>query len=164
MNFESSITTKSPAPEKTLDDMENSIQREAAAGQESRGQLQPSDQVRAVFASAIDSLKADMRGDNASKNNIAISLKSKIREILHDEVVKRKQASSVLTAASALTSLCDSDKSLPPPENGMEGTKDALVSDASKSLYDASDHRKSSGNKSRRDSIPMSFPHKVRRM
>ncbi len=129
----------------------------------------PSDRLRAAFSSALVALKADkvacherekdiavaislLNAQKAAyrerKKQIAESLKSSIRDILRDEISKRKQSTSVMTAVSALTSLGDSDKC--PSQTGS-------VSDGDKISEDDAGTQSSAP----REEINLSFPHKV---
>jgi len=139
----------------------NEDKRQSDEGRPHRtGGGHPSDRVRAAFASAIESLKADMGADGANESEIATSLKSKIREILNEEISKKHQASSVLTAASALTSLCDmSDRSSNDGEGDDVEDNEFTCDEKTKQKEEAKQDKKSTSN---RDDIPMSFPQKVR--
>jgi hypothetical protein len=129
----------------------------------------PSDRLRAAFSSALVALKADKVACHEREKDIAVaigllnaqkaaykerkkqvaeSLKSSIREILRDEISKRKQSTSVMTAVSALTSLGDSDKC--PSQTGS-------VSDGDKISEDDAGTQSSAP----REGINLSFPHKV---
>jgi hypothetical protein len=140
------------SPEETPTITEGVAESSSGCGRVSNGH--PSDRVRAAFALAIESLKADMGADGANETEIASSLKSKIREILNEEISKKQQASSVFTAASALTSLCDmSDHSTDENEEAIKDRKDESEDS------EAKEEKKTSS--SNRDDIPMSFPQKV---
>jgi len=129
----------------------------------------PSDRLRAAFSSALVALKADKVACHEREKDIAVaigllnaqkaaykerkkqvaeSLKSSIREILRDEISKRKQSTSVMTAVSALTSLGDSDKC--PSQTGS-------VSDGDKISEDDAGTQSSAP----REGINLSFPHKL---
>lgn len=129
----------------------------------------PSDRLRAAFSSALVALKADKVACHEREKDIAVaisllnaqkeaykerkkqivdSLKSSIRDILRDEISKRKQSTSVMTAVSALTSLGDSDKC--PSQTDS-------ISDVDKISEDDAGTQSSAP----REGINLSFPHKV---